>query len=169
LATTNHWLISERIKENNLGNILGVLSLALTIWLGWDTIKERFRRWDKSTLEKLLQEIEAPNYIQQHRYVRDRDALIGFALMAVCITLAGLTFTGMYPDVKRPLVAISVMYEIFSGYIALLCFLSAINENKRATEAYVQNRLKKLSKLYEKYKTVGAVNDGGSMTRGFGN
>ena len=139
--------------NSTLNLILTVLSIVLTI-LQSDTIKDRFRRWNKSTLENLLRDIEAPDYIQRHRYLRDRNALIGFALMAGSITLATFTFTAMYPVINRPIVAVTVLLQMFGGYLAFICFASAILENKCATEAYVQARLKKLSKRYEKFRAL---------------
>jgi hypothetical protein len=148
--------VTESTK-NTLSLIFAFASFSFAIWLGWDTVKDRFRRWDQATLEKLIQEVKAQDYVAKHRYLRDRDALIGFALIAAITCLEAFTFTGMYPIRKPVLVAATVMLQMWSGYVAFLFFLSAISQNKRATKLYVQVRLKKLEKMYEKYKAAAAA------------
>lgn len=138
--------------KSTWGLILGILGILLTLWFQRKTIRDEFRNWDKSTLETLLCEIKSPAYILKHRYLRNRDALMGLTAITAAIPLAAMTFTAMYPTVNRSLTALTVVLQMLLGYFAVACLLSALWENKLATEAHVQARIKKLSKAYKKYK-----------------
>ncbi len=132
--------------------IVGILALLLAVWIGYrEDLKNRFRTWDRATLKKLIDEMKVPEYIENHRYLRDRDALIGLTILAALSLLESLTFTAMYPvrrvEILRPLVVL----QLFGGYIALLCFLSAASQNRRATSRYVQRRLERLNAAFKKY------------------
>jgi hypothetical protein len=124
------------MTDNTLHLILTIGALLLTIWLEWEKIKDRFRRWSKQTLEKGLLEIKAPDYIEKHRYFRDRDALIGFALIAAVTCLEAITFTAMYP-IKIPFLVMARSRLRYSAHMLLSFFSTTrfhrINTLRRST------------------------------------
>lgn len=145
------------MSDRTLTELLFIIGIVISLLIGFkDEIRTRLRTWDKASLEKVINKLKASEYAQQEKYLRDRSALIGLAILSGLASLQGVISVGILaglPPSGRNMTQVSsaAQFQFGAGYIALMYVLNAIEHHRHANNNYIKRRLDRLTDTYKKY------------------
>jgi hypothetical protein len=97
---------------------------------------ERFRRRDRKTAQKRLDQIAKPGFIEREKWLRDSRALVGCLCVAGYLWVDNQRFISFYPNVQKSNLITSVLLEYSLGLVGplhLLCFGPSPNDGPATT------------------------------------
>ena len=144
------------ISDRNLTLLLFVIGTVITLLVGFkDEIRDRYRTWDKASLEKIINKLKNPEYVQRQKYLRDRSAIIGFAVLAGLMAIQGIIFSiilnALSSGGKSGRISGAAQFQFGVGYVAFMFFLNAYDHHKHANRDKIKRRLENLTNTYRRY------------------